>query len=358
MKLAASALALVAGLPLSFGGQPATSTKPTVARAGADVSGEVKPASVSPHFEFSLLPKSFQRRPSLDFNIITEMTPEGRKLTPASPENPVYYLEEPGKFLQMGSAPPANEHAPSVADLEAAMQKALAGGGYLPAALPKHPPALLVVFNFGSNSIDPPIPFEVVGTDHMPPVTADELLPIIVQDANLARDVLDRAALTGGVVFSEGLKKALVAEAENMRFNYESPPAHLPVNPEIGSPYKSFLMSGNSALVTQLVEDAFHSCYFVVASAYDYAAMTRHQRRLLWRTKMTVDASGVNMTETLAPLIASAAPYLGRDMSETTVVTKKISREGHVEIGTPTVVDDNAAGTKPGDAVSASQGKK
>jgi len=88
--------------------------------------------------------------------------------------------------------------------------------------------------------------------------------------------------------------------------------------------------------------------------------MTRHQRLLLWRTKMTVDASGVNMTETLPPLIASAAPFLGRDMSETMVVTKTIPREGHVEIGTPTVVDDNAAATvtKPGEAVPASEGKK
>jgi len=211
------------------------------------MSSEVKPANVSPRFEFSLLPKAFQRRPSVDFNIITEMTSEGRKLAPASPENPVYYLEEPGKFLQMGSAPPANEHPLSVADLEAAMQNALAAGVYLPAKPPEHAPTLLVVFNFGSNSIDPPIPLEMVGKDYMPPVTADELLPLVLRDAGLARDVLDRAALTGGVMFSDGLKKALIAEAENVRFNYESAPAHLPVNPEAGSPYQTFLMSGNSA---------------------------------------------------------------------------------------------------------------
>lgn len=55
---------------------------------------------------------------------------------------------------------------------------------------------------------------------------------------------------------------------------------------------------------------------------------------------MTIDAQGVNMTETLTPLIASAGPYFGRPMAEMTVVSKRISRGGYVKIGTPTVVHD------------------
>jgi len=35
------------------------------------------------------------------------------------------------------------------------------------------------------------------------------------------------------------------------------------------------------------------SSFFVVASAYDYDALAKGQRRLLWRTKMTVNALGV-----------------------------------------------------------------
>ena len=53
------------------------------------------------------------------------------------------------------------------------------------------------------------------------------------------------------------------------------------------------------------------------------------------------------MTETLAPLIASAGPYFGRDMAEASIVEKRISREGKVEIGTATVVEDKRSEIPP-----------
>ncbi len=41
---------------------------------------------------FSLLPKSLQKKPLVDLNIITEMTPEGRRSPPATPVAPVYFV--------------------------------------------------------------------------------------------------------------------------------------------------------------------------------------------------------------------------------------------------------------------------
>jgi len=61
-------------------------------------------------------------------------------------------------------------------------------------------------------------------------------------------------------------------------------------------------------LNAQLVSDLF----FVTASAYDRA--TYQQRKLLWRTKMTVDSRGVNMFQTLRPLILASAPCFGKEM--------------------------------------------
>ena len=304
------------------------------------------PVNERPQFVFSLLPKAFQKRPLLDFNVITEMTDEGRKVAPPSPENPVYYVEQPGKFLQIGSAPPANEHAPPLEVLEQAMQKALAAGGYLAKTPAGRQPALIVVFNYGSHSIDPPPTPEEFASDDPPPpaITAEELFHRVMADPGIAADLDERAGLIGGAAFAVELRKKLVEETENMVFNAQARGmTHLPVFPEFASPLSLYLQSAkNSELARELVEDAFHSCYFVVASAYDYAAMAHGQRRLLWRTKMTVDADGVNMKESLAPLIVSAGPYFGRDMKEVTVLSKRISREGTVTIGTPTVVEDNA----------------
>ena len=110
---------------------------------------------------------------------------------------------------------------------------------------------------------------------------------------------------------------------------------------KITSPFHRYLQS--DPRIEMLVEAAFGSCYFVVASAYDGVALANGERRLLWRTKMTVNAVGVSMREALPTLIATSAPYLGRDMKDAEVLSKRVYREGRVEIGTPTVVPEPAA---------------
>lgn len=309
-----------------------------------DASDAKKIPTLRSNFVFNLLPKAFQKRPNLDFNVITEMTPAGRKLPPPAPNQPVYYVQQVGKFIQTGSAPAAKEATPPLADLEHAMQRSLATAGYIPAELPAHPPSLLIIFNYGSHSIDPPLPVEALDSDLPPPVSAEELLPLITHDLRLQQDLFERAALIGGGAFATALRNALASEIENMNLNYSLQSYASPVSPDRSSPFQRFINGKNSALISHLVEDAFHSCYFVTASAYDYAAAARSQKILLWRTKMTVDAQGVNMKETLSPLIASAGPLFGRDMTEATVITKKISREGTVTIGTAVEVEDRPTG--------------
>jgi hypothetical protein len=109
----------------------------------------------------------------------------------------------------------------------------------------------------------------------------------------------------------------------------------------MATPFHRFLQSDPK--IEMLVEATFGSCYFVVASAYDGVAMAKGEGRLLWRTKMTVNSSGVSMREALPTLIASSAPFIGRDMRDAEVISKRVYREGHVEIGTPTVVEEPAA---------------
>jgi hypothetical protein len=303
-----------------------------------------KPSS----FVFSLRPKAFQPTPLMDFNVITEMTPEGRKLAPPSPEAPVYYVAQVGAFVRTGSTLSNGEKPPPIADLAKAMQRALATNGYLAGLPPEHRPSLVVVFTFGSHGAD--YAAEVASAvdkngnpiEGPAPVTAEELLSLVVHDVQLQADMLERAALIGGKAFAADLKHALVEEVQNVQLNYESGQHVLAQSPEFGAPIHTFI-ENNGPLVSHLVEEAFHSCYFVVASAYDYAAIGQGKKLLLWRTKMTVDAQGVNMQETLVPLITSAGPYFGKDMSEVTVVSKRISREGHVEIGKATVVEDKPA---------------
>ena len=329
--------------------------------ADAPASAIPKPAenTGSSRWTFSLLPKSLQKNPSLDYHVITEMTAAGRKLEPATPQHPVYYLEQAGKFTQLGTNSPANEHPPVVADLERAMQRALAVNGYVPAASSTPGPRLFVVMTFGSfarfsteasdfrqatvvenfyrdkldqNTDDSPPPFLADGGGR----SAAALLSIVLSDQSARTDVIERAELIGGAKFAQELKAVLDEEAA-----YQKSRSGL-MSPSVGlaSPFNRFVNANDNLM--RLVEESFSSCYFVIASAYDCAAMAKGERVLLWRTKMTVNSSGISMTESLPSLIASAGPYFGREMPEPVTLTRRMVREGRVEVGTPTVIDDNS----------------
>lgn len=90
-----------------------------------------------------------------------------------------------------------------------------------------------------------------------------------------------------------------------------------------------------------------HDLYFVEASAYDYNPFAQGGRKLIWRTTMTVGARGVAMTETLSPLIASAAPYFGREMTEPELTSRQVSRAGRIEIGPLTTMGTSKNEQKP-----------
>ncbi len=251
----------------------------------------------SGQWDFHLLPKAFQKRPDLDMTVMTEFTPVGRLMRPASPTQPAYYQAQAGGFKQLGDTSDG-EHPPPPAELQAALTKALAVNGFLTADLPGHPPTLAVFFSWGShNKLDP------------------ETAAMFPQLA--ARHLLERSILVGGKNFASNQARLLE--------------------------YGASILDRDEQM-DYLRDQADTDLYFVVASAYDYQALAAGQRHLLWRTSMTVSSRGLSMGESLTPLIATAGPYFGRDMISPEIATRRISREreGHVEIGPLTVVNGDA----------------
>ncbi len=331
-------------------------------------------------FVFSLLPKSFQRKPSLDFHVITEMSVDGKKVPAPTPAHPVYYVGQPGQYVQLGREHTDGEAPPPVAELQRVMEQALAANGYLTGSPPARPPGLVVIFNYGSfarfstdfedaeneaaaeqsyqnvlvnakpGAPPPPSPTAPSGGSKGP----DELMPFVMADISKRQDVVERAILVGGAKFGKELNDAITQEIhyQGAGGGNLGPPGDDP-----GSPFNRF-RNRNDQLM-QLVEDAFDSCYFVTATAYDYAAMAQGRRVILWRTKMTVNATGISMKESLPSLILTAGPYLGRDMTEAVTVTRRISRDGKVEIGPLQVVPEGAppaSTAKPADTKAGAPG--
>ncbi len=247
------------------------------------------------------------------------MTEDGKKVAPPSKDDPVYYLAQPAGYHMEGHGM-AGEKQPTMAELQDAVSRSLAVNGYLPAG-PGHPPSLLVVYYWGShNNLDQ---------------GSDEIAGTGFVDAN-HRNLLSRAALVGGSKFALELKKALELQDRQDEMKAIASPDIAPMMSAFG-PLQLFL--ARDPKIRQLYEESLANCYYAVVSAYDYLAGTKGERKLLWRSKMTVDAQGVSMPDTLPGLILGAGRYFGHDMPESATITKPMLQDGQVKLGPLEVKD-------------------
>ena len=274
---------------------------------------------------FSLLPKSLQKNPVLDLTVITEVTEEGKKVPVVSPAAPAYYVLHSAGFRQLGD-PMAGESTVQEADMERLLTRALATNGYR-ATPPEQRPTLFIIYTWGSHNLTSHVdwseidPITTVGQTY-PPRGAESA-------GQIQRNLLDRAALVGGDKFAQELR-VMLRQADDMAM---TAPAELFL---MVNPIKLF--KDRDPKNARLLEHAAEELYYVVASAYDYAAVARNERRLLWRTRMTVSSDGVSQPQTLGPLIATAAPFFGKEMTGPEFIHKRVL-DGKVEIGVPSVVD-------------------
>ena len=309
--------------------------------AGAKGAAAQAPAkSERSNFVFSLLPKALQRNPRLEFNIVTEMTPEGRKLRAPTAQSPTYYVAQAGGMFNGGAGADKNVKSPPPERLQQMMVKALAESGYVPGDEGVHAPTLAIVYVWGSHNFQPP---EQVAGD---PVDPDvPYVPVGMSETEIRKTLLDRAMLLGGAKFAREVSLAMEKvdqKAAMQRTATATQPADFQgsVADGLQDPFDELRARGHD--MERLVDELFSSSFFVVASAYDYAALAKGQRRLMWRTKLTVNSLGVNMTESVPPLIASAGPYFGHETKDPVVITKRVLKDGSVEVGPLTVVPDSA----------------
>jgi hypothetical protein len=238
---------------------------------------------------FTLMPKAFQKSPTLEMTVNTELTAFGRTLPEVSVQEPVYYIAHDSGYQQQGEV--IGEHPPPTEALQREVIAALAQRGFLPYG-PNHPPTLALFFVWGShNAMD-------LETAQMFPELA-------------IRQSLERAALVGG---SRYRKKQME------RLSFGSTPVDF-------APKEDYLY-----YQTQ------HDLYYAVVSAYDVSALGRNERKLAWRTTMTVNANGVNMTETLPVLLASSSFYFGRETLEPVAVMRDMHR-GKVTLGPLKIIE-------------------
>ncbi len=246
------------------------------------------PVAKRPGFHLDLVPKAFQSDPQIEMTVYGERTEYGRTLPDVSVEEPVYYVAQSKGYQPMGSNPIV-EHPPAQEKIDKLLQRVLELRGFLPARERTHPPTLAILYYWGSHS----------------GLTVSDLVEHPEMRYLRDRDILQRTQLVGG-------RAAVEKRAWQMGYGV--------------------LPGVYMAKEAHLLNQAEENLYYVVVSAYDFNTLALGERRLVWRTTMTVNDVGVSMKETLPPLIVSALAYLGRDTGEPVALERRIQR-GSVTLG-------------------------
>jgi hypothetical protein len=87
---------------------------------------------------------------------------------------------------------------------------------------------------------------------------------------------------------------------------------------------------------------------YIFIAAFDMAAMMKtKEKKLLWRTRISIESTHYSLPESLSVMLASAAPYLGKEITSPVFIGEADRRKANVEVGTPYVVPDKPANETP-----------
>ena len=210
----------------------------------------------------------------VDMTVVAEQTNAGKNLTRPTPEQPAYYVAYDGGYIEAGD-PIAGEKPPTPAAISHALHSALASQGYVPAT-PQAAASLVLTYHWG-----------MIRRDTFPQRNLRNI------DPNLKARLMLSAPAQSVRKIEEYLmdrKISVVARLPNFGF--------------LGAPLQNAL------------DRARDDHYFVVVSAYDYAAFARGEKAPLWRIKLRARETSGSMDEVLPALLGASGPYFGRDEKE------------------------------------------
>lgn len=226
---------------------------------------------------------------SREVDVVVDMTPEGRKLAHPDAKHPAFYYPVVAGFKEWG-ATVAGEKQPNPKDLIHLMAVELAKQGYF-VWNPKRPkPDLIIVLHWGA--MNPEI------------------------------DDSDPTDPSSRIFFNQNQMLALVG----------------------GNTLNNLDLSFEREDVMQAAEE---DRYFIVVTAYDFAAYEQHhaeksdrrKKLVLWQAKMSVPSNGVYFPDVMKTLAKAGGPFLGRETVRPKMLLTPILPEGRIDIGTPTVKD-------------------
>ncbi len=212
--------------------------------------------------------------------VVTEMTPEGRAIEPATPDKPVYYR---GRSLgcRFGSIP--GDQLPEVEEMNQVVAKVLAKQGYLGARPGVDEPSLFVVIQWG----------------YLRP-SSGELLWFLGYDPSQDIAAPSMPGLLGPEVYRRGLR---------------------------------------SRTIQTILDSASDPIYGIIVTAFDYATADTPEPVIYWQTRIGLPANGKSMSQALPLMAVAAGPTIGRETKFPMLRDVDDLRQGRVELGELEVTD-------------------
>jgi len=229
--------------------------------------------------------------PKIYVNIVGDVFAPG--YVAPKPDQPAYYVLYDAGFIERGD-PVANDNPPPAADVTRALSQYLPASNFLPASA-AHGPTLLLVAHWGvmrNDTMEISPPFEI-----RPSLRARIRLvstPDIAQ--RIERELTDRIY------------------RRELRSNIAWPR----------------MLSNTDQDALDVARDDH---YFVIVTAYDYAAALKKQISPVWRVKLSTYTRRTSMADALPSLIRNGRTYFGRSTPEPVNDRMLLRPETEVKLG-------------------------
>lgn len=203
---------------------------------------------------------------------VTEVTDAGKKWRPVSRQCPAYFVAVSGGYHDFGGLK-AGERPVAPTEVTKNMYKVLAKQGYLPATR-RHPPELALIWTWGTMNTET--------------ISYPSSIP----------------GWRGVQVNSFAMMQFMGGEKLGMTLEHDPfPSLQLPAG-----------LERRSNAVQAIYEAAQSDLYVATLVAYDYAAAAeRHEKSILWRTRISTPSLGFWLPEALPSMLAIAGPFFGRE---------------------------------------------
>lgn len=230
-----------------------------------------------------------------DVLIVADSFGNAPEHTRPSDGKPVYYIILGGRQMDIGSSV-AGEPMPSVAQVEAVIEKTLASQGFVRTTVGGPMPAIVLVYTYGAANAE----WTEWEESEVDAETGEITGTTTYADSSSAGSL---AALVGG--------------------------------------YKAQKRMISSATAADLNDAAQIDRVYITIGALDARKMLQQKKQIVWRTRISIPSLRHNLPESMELMLASAAPYLGGDTNVPVFIGDRDRRKAEVEIGDTEVVEED-----------------